>query len=290
MSEYLSSASGSSPILYLAMFAVLVVVFVLYLREASRRRSLASDVARVGGEAAHILDKPSLAFTAIPSELLRVRENAAQLRADFGKLERESASLSAIGDTELHAAAALRALTVTRGGLVAMANHRDGAALAKVLDLPGSLGALEATFAEVAAAADREERLVQGLLGGKLNMLFTADPLIEAYFEDEESLAPVRLGLACARAAAEIILFRGGLRVRIVRPLTRLPADAPGAHPLDTRNIRNVESIRTRVRRIARTLGRGESLIVDCHTPGWISRSHGDVPPRFAVYDASAWA
>jgi hypothetical protein len=100
----------------------------------------------------------------------------------------------------------------------------------------------------------------------------------------------LRLGFAAARSAVEMVLLRAGIRVRTVRPLSRVSADTAGAHPLDTRNIHRVDSVRARVRRAARTLVHGESLVVDCHAPGWTSRDQGDVPPRFAVYDAGAWA
>lgn len=276
-----------------AAFATLVAVLaaavaVLAIRWNRRERGLR----HIEGEVAEQLDQPGLRFEELPAAIAKLNADVSVVLEQIRSLEAEQSRCSE-ADIALPEALFELILATVKSIDADIARHVDSPEVARLLDVLTPREHLQTVISRMSSEEDFPapgDILFTWLSEGVLDDVLTTGSFLDCYFADRHELIGIRAGYALAAGAVRWLLADRGIQVVVIAPGSRVPVGTPDADSTDLRNVKQLAAVRDRARRMSRTLGERELLVVECRKPGWDSDRHGRRPPELNVYAPASWS
>jgi hypothetical protein len=250
------------------------------------------DVARVTRDIATALRKPGLPLEQVAGEIQRIETGTANLVAAYEDLKERDrkATLRASNPSRKRIDAAVVFLEDSISAAQSLTDHAEFARIDQVLSVQDAYKAGAKALREMPDGDWLETGLLTALERGDFNAALTFPSFLEAYFPDQRDWRRLRTALGAGEAALRSLLEEQGFQI-LTTPILSIisPADIREPPTTDIRSVRTIPEVQKLAARVARDLGHREFLIVDCHTPGWISDKHGRRAPQFTVFDPTSW-
>jgi hypothetical protein len=250
------------------------------------------DVARLTREIGAALHKPGLPLEQVSSEIERIETGTANLVAAYEDLKEANrkAALRAGNPLRKRIDAAIFFLEDSISAGQRLADHTEFSGINQVLAVQDGYEAAAKALSELPDGDWLEAALLTALERGDFNVALTFPSFIEAYFPDQRDWRQLRIAAGAGEAALQSLLAHQGFQM-LMTPILSIISAADIREPptTDIRNVRTIPEVQKLAARMARDLGNREFLIVDCHTPGWISEKHGRRAPQFTVFDPASW-
>jgi hypothetical protein len=245
-------------------------------------RQAEADIAR-----ALQLDEPRVPFRLAAAEIRKtLEEYEAEFKAELAKRSRPAAPTAA----QARNAAAIACVDDATAALDEANANPELQQLDQALGMGSALPAARSFLAQLQSATDFGGQLLSGLERGELDHALSTANVLNSYFPDHPAVRRLRIAYNSLELLLLPLLDEQGVQILQPAILSVVgAAEIPNVQAGDRRNLKSIRAIRDAAAQIARELGPGEFLIVDCQAPGWVSTKIGRRQPLIAIFDPSSW-